>query len=174
MRSFYFAKLYTVKGFFVMSAEFWLSLGSLILTTAVGALTILANVRINKISHLKDLHEYQREISYFELLRKDEQWLKDLIDSGEFGKYSKKSQLKIIAWYDAYKKKHPPILMTPNLDDEEYEKLKHTNLRDKHYLQLLGAPGPSDDEIIKDLVEKINTEEFLKHLKDDDLDGTDW
>lgn len=160
-----------------MSPEFWLSIASLILTTAVGILTIIANIRITKISHLKDLHEYRREISYFELVNKDEKWLKEILDSGEFSKYSKNAQLKIIAWWRAYKKKHPPILVVPGLDDDEYEALVHTNLRDTSIHLLLGAKANLPEEnqkILDDLMNRIDLEEFTKHLDDGDLDGTDW
>lgn len=99
-----------------MSIELIISIISLIATTIIGIFTIVANIKISKINHLKDVHEYERRITYFELQYKDELWLANLLESGEFNKYSLKSQKKIFKWFKKYQEKHPLVLLKPEVD----------------------------------------------------------
>ena len=74
-----------------MSTELIISIVSLLATSIIGAFTVIANIKISKISNLKDIHEYQKEITFFELQFKDEQWLYSTLRSGDFKCYSKRS-----------------------------------------------------------------------------------
>jgi len=50
-----------------MSAELVISIVSLCASIAIGVLTVLANIRISKISHLEAVKKYEKNITNFEL-----------------------------------------------------------------------------------------------------------
>lgn len=155
-----------------MTAELILSIISLVLTTAVGVLTLFVNIKVSKISHLKDLHEYQKDISYFELINRDEKWLYDLIQNDEFGKYSKEAQQKIIAWYLEYQKTHPSVLLKTDMDVEAIERLRRS--RDVRLQMMLRSPGPQMSKETMDLI--LNKMKNGEEINPEDLDdgSTDW
>ena len=119
-----------------MSTELIISIISLLATSIIGAFTIIANIKISKISNLKDVHEYQKEITNFELQFKDERWIAAILENGEFNKYSKRSKKKIFKWWNKYKKKYNTILLNPVIP---YDKL--------------GANGMVADKTIEELLE---------------------
>lgn len=118
-----------------MNIELIISIISLLATSIIGAFTIIANIKISKISNLKDVHEYQKEITYFELQFKDERWLAEILENGEFKKYSKRSKKKIYKWWKDYKKKYNAILLNPVIPYEH-----------------LGSKGIIVDETIEELL----------------------
>jgi len=81
-----------------MSPELIISLISIGLNFIVGGLTIIANIRISKISHLEAIKKYDKNITNFELQFKDEHWLHNLIETGDFDLYNIKSKKRICAW----------------------------------------------------------------------------
>lgn len=108
-----------------MSPELIISLISIGLNFLIGGLTIMANIRISKISHLESIKKYDKNITNFELQFKDEHWLHNLIETGDFDLYNIKSKKRICAWWIKYSRKNPPVLLIPHID---YNELK--------------APGP--------------------------------
>jgi len=97
-----------------------LAIGALVVSIASAVFTFISAIRVAKISHVKDLHEYEKKITYFELQFKDEMWLYDLFKNDEFHKYNYKSQKRILKWWKKYQETHPTILL-----DKEVEFNKH-------------------------------------------------
>ena len=98
-----------------MNIELIISFISLGATFIVGILTLFANIKISKIENLESKRKYDKEITYFELQFKDEQWLYDILKNGEFDLYSIKSKKKIFNWWTEYQKDHPPVLLIPQV-----------------------------------------------------------
>lgn len=105
-----------------MSPELIISLISIGLNFIVGGLTILANIRISRISHLESIKKYDKNITNFELQFKDEHWLHNLIETGDFDFYNIKSKKRICAWWLKYSKKNPPVLLIANVDYNELKR----------------------------------------------------
>ena len=99
-----------------MTAELWISIGSLIATTIVGILTIIANIKINNIKNLEAIHKYKKRITYFELQTKDEKWLKKIFDNEEFGNYDLDSQKKIMRWWYLYQETNEVKTLKSHVD----------------------------------------------------------
>ena len=104
-----------------MSVELIISIVSLAASIVIGIFTIVANIRVSKINNTKDLHEYERNITYFELSYKDEKWLHELLEKDEFRLYNSKSQKRIYKWWDKYQKKHIAVLLKPEVEFKRNE-----------------------------------------------------
>ena len=80
-----------------MTPELIISLVSLVLSTACSMMTVFVTLKVGKLNNLEAIHKYQKEITPFELTFKDKKWFLDLMESGEFSKYSQASQQIMIA-----------------------------------------------------------------------------
>jgi hypothetical protein len=88
--------------------ELIISLISLALSTVCSILTIIVNLKVSKLNNLEALHKYEKQITKFELSFKDEAWLVDVVQSGEFNNYDEESKKLIHQWWLEYKKEHEP------------------------------------------------------------------
>ena len=117
-----------------MTSELILAIVSLVLSTVTGILTIVINAKIGKHNNLEAEHKYKRRITKFELSFKDEEWISNLISSGEFQNYDKKSQRLIFQWWHEYSNTYIP------------EKLKVKLLNSQYFNgMLLKCPPPTGD-----------------------------
>ena len=103
---------------------------SIVGTIIIGIFTVKANIKISKINNLEAVHKFEKNITKFELQFKDELWLAEILENGEFNNYNKKSQKLILKWWLKYKKENPVILL--NKPTVEYE--------DKELLMLSAGP----------------------------------
>jgi len=104
-----------------MSAELIISIISLVLTFVVGIFTAIVTFKVGRFEHLEKIKTYEKNITNFELQFKDERWLSEILENGEFDHYNMKSKKRIQTWWDEYKKKNPPILLQSHV---EYAKLR--------------------------------------------------
>jgi hypothetical protein len=94
---------------------------SVIGTIVVGIFVAITNIKISKISNIKDYKEYEKNITYFELRYKDEKWLYELLQKDEFRLYSSRSQKRIYKWWEKYQNKHLAVLLKPEVDFKRSE-----------------------------------------------------
>jgi len=100
---------------------------SIVGTIIIGIFTVKANIKISKINNLEAVHKFEKNITKFELQFKDELWLAEILDNGEFDTYNKKSQKLILKWWLNYKKENPVILLnkpTVKYTDKEILRLR--------------------------------------------------
>ena len=109
---------------------------SVIGTIVVGIFVAKTNVKISKISNIKDYKNYEKNITYFELRYKNEQWLYDLLEKDEFRLYNQKSQKRIFKWWEKYKEKNIPILLQEQINFKRNEILKSMKLGPKDLIEL--------------------------------------
>lgn len=91
-----------------MAPELLISIISLGLSTLGSILTIIINYKIGKINNLEAVHKYEKKITKFELSFKDEAWLMDIMQSGEFSNYDEESKQLIHQWWLEYREEHKP------------------------------------------------------------------
>lgn len=91
-----------------MTTELLISLISLGISTFCSILTISVNLKVSKINNIEALHKYEKKITRFELSFKDEAWLVDLMQSGDFNNYDEESKQLIHQWWQEYSKEHEP------------------------------------------------------------------
>ncbi len=101
-----------------MTSELIISLVSLVLSTACSMMTVFVTLKVGKLNNLEAIHKYQKEITPFELTFKTKEWFLDLMNSGEFSKYSESSKQIMIAWWkkinqeEAQKKQQEQVPLT--------------------------------------------------------------
>lgn len=103
-----------------MGAELIISIISLASTFVLGVFTAFMTFKVKTIEHIESLKKYEKNITNFELQFKDEQWLYNLFESGEFDHYNMKSKKRIFKWWHEYMKSHTPVLLHSQVD---YNKL---------------------------------------------------
>ena len=108
-----------------MTPEFILSIVSLAFSTITSILTIIINAKIGKLNNLEAEHTYKKKITRFELSFKDEEWLSNLINSGDFQNYDKKSQRLIFKWWHEYSKVYLPEKLKVKLRASKYFDTAH-------------------------------------------------
>lgn len=143
-----------------METTLIISIVSLIVSAAVGAFTIFANIRISKINNIEALKKNNREITGFELQFKDERWLEKILEDGTFDLYSYKSKQRIIKWWTEYTKYHPAVILKSQFPPE-------------FNILLLGSPGPADHGWFGS-TGKDDSDPKDNNNKPDDNNGLDW
>ena len=98
-----------------MTLELIISAASLVLTTITSILTIVLNLRISRLNNLEAIHKFEKKITKFELSFKDEQWLNNLVQTGEFSNYDEESKQLIHQWWLEYKVEHKPKIAKSTL-----------------------------------------------------------
>ena len=103
-----------------MTPELILSIVSLGLSTITSILTLIINAKIGRLNNLEAEHKYKKHITKFELSFKDEEWLSNLINSGDFQNYDKKSQRLIFKWWHEYSNVYLPEKLKVKLRNSKY------------------------------------------------------
>ncbi len=142
-----------------MSAELIISIISICGTVGLGIFTAIftgiTNTKISRLNNLQNMHEYEKNITYFELSYKDEMWLKEIFDKDEFHKYNLKSQRRILKWWDKYQKQYPPVLLHEQVKFSKHEMIKSMKIGPMEFMRMSkdkdasikdhDKNGPSDD-----------------------------
>lgn len=139
-----------------MTPELIVAIISAVLTTIVGILTIMANVKMNKLKNLEMIHKYNKNITNFELQFKDEKWFRNLMKNDEFRTYNIESQVRIEAWWEEYQKTNVIQETVPTVEIKTLRKSKPKNNYGKRFR-------------ISPQLRKAPTETTIV-----DEDGTDW
>ena len=141
-----------------MDAELIISIISLVTSFIAGIFTAIITFKVGKFEHLEKIKTYEKNITNFELQFKDERWLAEIMENGEFDHYNLKSKKRIFCWWEEYKKDHIPVLLTVQVDYAKLNKINPSNRglgidRAKRVSQI-GAGGqsvnfimPGDDDI---------------------------
>ena len=111
-----------------MTPELIVSLISLVLTTITSIFTITINFKIGRLNNLEALHKYEKKITKFELSFKDEPWLNNLMQTGEFSNYDEESKQLIHQWWLEYKAEHKPKIAKSTLPRSKTFSGKRFNL----------------------------------------------
>lgn len=139
-----------------MTPELIVAIISAVLTTIVGILTIMANVKMNKLKNLEMIHKYNKNITNFELQFKDEEWFRNLMKNDEFRTYNIESQVRIEAWWEEYQKTNVIQETVPTVEIKTLRKPRPKNSYGKRFR-------------ISPQLRKATTETTIV-----DEDGTDW
>lgn len=116
-----------------MSVETILSIAALVVSAASIVLSTVTNIKTSKINNIKDYKDYEKNITYFELRYKDEQWLYNLMQNDELRLYNKASQKRIFKWWEKYRKKHLPVLLWEQVEFKKREILNSIKLGPKDF-----------------------------------------
>ena len=96
---------------------------SVVGTIVIGMITAKTNVKVSKINNLEAVHKFEKKITKFELQFRDELWLAEILENGEFGRYDAKSQKRILKWWLRYQEEHPVLLLNPIVEYKHRELL---------------------------------------------------
>lgn len=122
---------------------------SIVGTIVIGMITAKTNVKVSKINNLEAVHKFEKKITKFELQFRDELWLAEILENGEFGRYDAKSQKRILKWWLRYQDEHPVLLLNPIV---EYKRRELLALSKPGQLKnVKTAPAPDAEPDPKDL-----------------------
>lgn len=139
-----------------MTPELIVAIISAVLTTIVGILTVMANVKMNKLKNLEMIHKYNKNITNFELQFKDEEWFRNLMKNDEFRTYNIESQVRIETWWGEYQKTNVIQETVPTVEIKTLRKSKPKHSYGKRFRIAPNAiKAPTKTTIV-------------------DEDGTDW
>ena len=127
-----------------MSAETILSIAALVVSAVSIVLSAVTNIRTSKINNIKDYKDYEKNITYFELRYKDEQWLYNLIQNDELRLYNRASQKRIFKWWEKYREKHLPVLLMEQVEFKKQEILNSIKLGPKDFKDNDKSDGSTD------------------------------
>lgn len=124
---------------------------SIVGTIIIGIFTVRANIKISKINNLEAVHKFEKNITKFELQFKDELWLAEVLENGEFDNYNKKSQKLILKWWLKYKKENLVILLNKPTVKYQDKELLRLRLGPNEFKNIKTKTPPEDLPDPKDL-----------------------
>lgn len=109
---------------------------SVVGTIIIGVITARTNIKVSKINNIKDYKDYEKNITYLELMYKDERWLYELLVRDEFRLYNQKSQKRIYKWWKKYQEKNIPILLQKQVEFKKHEILMSMRMGPKDFIEI--------------------------------------